>query len=118
VGLGMRLEYTRHAILVTLSVSTIHFEERSCTSKKEQDGREEGGGKHTHNTPCTWRLFWLAIEWLWFALSLLSQVKKSLPPLVGAPFLALEEIAVWRRALTIVSWVISGWGQSHCTPGK
>jgi len=102
-----------------LSVGAIHFEDRFCASKKGGIG----GGRSVHpELPCTWQLPWLAIEKPWSALvgpflsfldtnGLLCLFRGSISGTVGS-FQSGEAFA-GRRALTIVSLLMSGRGRGH-----
>ena len=84
-------------------------------------------GGFQHGMPCTWQLPWLAVEksWLalgWLFLSFLTQtdVDKALLTFLGAPFLhgtvgsfQSGEAFTGRKALTIVSSLMSGHGRGH-----
>ena len=102
-----------------LSVGAIRFEDRFCASKKGVIG--EVCGCH-HGVLYTWQLPWLAVEKPWSALawaflSFLTQMGVTLPfrgsisGTVGS--FQLGEAFTGRRALTIVSSLMSGHGRGH-----
>ena len=75
-----------------------------------------------HGVPCKWQLPWLAIEEPWSALawaflSFLTQtgVDKAPLPFKGLHFWHCSQFSAFtgRRALTIVSSLMSGCGRGH-----
>ena len=79
-------------------------------------------GGFQHGVPCTWQLLWLAVEKLWSALawpflSFLTQTgvlcwfRGSISGSVGS--FQSGKVFTGRRALTIVSSLMSGRGRGH-----
>ena len=102
-----------------LSVGTIRFEDKFCASKKGGIGE---GGWVQPRVPCTWQLPWLAVEKPWLALawpflSLLTQMGVDKAPLgsISATVDSFHsgEAFTSRRALTIVSSLMSGRSRGH-----
>ena len=95
-----------------LSDGVICFEYRFCATKKDGIG---GGGWFQHGVPCTWQLPWLAVEKLWSALAgpFLSFLTQTDSSAFFSGSICGTVAFTGRRALTIVSSLMSGRDRGH-----